>query len=61
MSLFEKLPDLKEIKGGFGEQLAAYYGKAAFSNAYVIHDVLIDGKDGHKSQIDLIIIAANGI
>lgn len=61
MSLFEKLPDLKEIKGGLGEQLAAYYGKAAFSNAYVIHDVLIDGKDGHKSQIDLIIIAANGI
>lgn len=50
MSLFEKLPDLKEIKGGFGEQLAAYYGKAVFSNAYVIHDVLIDGKDGHKSR-----------
>lgn len=57
----EKLPDLKAVKGGFGERLAAYYSKTVFSDAYVLHDVLIDGKDEHKSQIDLIIIAASGI
>lgn len=57
MSLIEKLPDLNAVKGGFGERLAAYYSKTVFSNAYVLHDVLIDGKDEHKSQIDLIIIA----
>lgn len=61
MSLIEKLPDLNAVKGGFGERLAAYYSKTVFSDAYVLHDVLIDGKDEHKSQIDLIIIAANGI
>ena len=52
MSLIEKLSDLNAVKGGFGERL---------SDAYVLHDVLIDGKDEHKSQIDLIIIAASGI
>lgn len=61
MSLIEKLPDLNAVKGGFGERLAAYYSKTVFSDAYVLHDVLIDGKDEHKSQIDLIIIAASGI
>ena len=61
MSLIEKLPDLNAVKGGFGEWLAAYYSKTVFSDAYVLHDVLIDGKDEHKSQIDLIIIAASGI
>ena len=44
MSLIEKLPDLKAVKGGFGERLAAYYSKTVFSDAYVLHDVLIDGK-----------------
>lgn len=61
MSLIEKLPDLNAVKGGFGERLAAYYSKTVFSDVYVLHDVLIDGKDEHKSQIDLIIIAASGI
>ena len=61
MSLIEKLPDLNAVKGGFGERLAAYYSKTVFSDSYVLHDVLIDGKDEHKSQIDLIIIAASGI
>ena len=57
----EKLPDLNAVKGGFGERLAAYYSKTVFSDAYVLHDVLIDGKDEHKSQVDLIRIAASGM
>ena len=41
MSLIEKLPDLNAVKGGFGERLAAYYSKAVFSDAYVLHLSLI--------------------
>ena len=43
MGLFDKilgLPNLNEIKGNFGEQLAKYYSKV-ITDTLVLHDVLI--------------------
>ncbi len=63
MALLDKLhnlPTLNEMKGGLGEQLAKYYSKA-MTDAFVLHDVLIDGADGMTSQIDLLLIGRTGI
>lgn len=63
MGLFDflkKLPTLNELTGSFGEWLAKVYAKT-IPSALVLHDVLIDGKDGFTSQIDLLIIGGKGI
>lgn len=63
MGLFDKilgLPNLNEIKGNVGEQLAKYYSKI-MTDTLVLHDVLIDGADGRYSQIDLLMIGSKGI
>ena len=56
MSLF----NLNEFTGSIGEQLTKYYSKF-MADAYVLHDVLIDGIDGMTSQIDLILVGSKGI
>ena len=58
--MLRNLPTLNELKGGFGERLAKFYGDT-FTNAYVLHDVLIDGAEGMTSQIDLVMIGVKGI
>lgn len=63
MSLFEKVksfPSVNEMKGSFGEWMTKYYSKH-FTDALILHDVLIDGGNGYTSQIDLIMIGAKGI
>lgn len=63
MGLFDvlqKMPSLNEMKGNFGEQLAKYYSKI-MTDAFILHDVLIDGADGFTSQIDLIMIGSKGL
>lgn len=61
MSLIGETSRPQGCQGRLWRTARAYYSKTVFSDAYVLHDVLIDGKDEHKSQIDLIIIAASGI
>ena len=58
--IIKKFPSLNEITGGFGEWLAKIYAKT-IPGALVLHDVLIDGTDQYKSQIDLLIIGNKGI
>lgn len=63
MGLFEKLqglPNLNEMKGNFGEQLTKYYSKVMY-DAFILHDVLIDGAEDLTSQIDLLVIGRTGI
>jgi len=54
------IPTKNELKGGFGEYLTKGYSKL-FTDALVLHDVLIDGDEGRTSQIDLILIGATGL
>lgn len=56
MSLF----DLNEFTGNIGEQLAKYYSRY-ITDAYVLHDILIDGAEDMTSQIDLILVGSKGI
>ena len=60
LDFIKKLPTLNEIKGSYGELLVKYYSKAMY-DSLVLHDILINGADGHTSQIDLIIINSKGI
>ena len=55
-----KIPTGNELKGGFGEWLAKHYSKA-FTDSLVLHDILIEGKDGYTSQIDMILIDSRGL
>lgn len=45
LDILKKIPTAKEMKGSFGEYLTKYYSKLVLGGL-VIHDVLIDGKDG---------------
>lgn len=56
----DKLPNLNEIKGSFGEVLTKYFAKLS-TDAIILHDILIDGDGESTSQIDLIMIAEIGI
>lgn len=58
--IIDKIPTSKELKGNFGEWLAKYYSKVNL-DALVLHDVLIDGKDGYTSQIDMILVGVKGL
>ena len=63
MGLFDalrNLPTLNEVKGSYGEFLAKTFSKT-FTNALVLHDVLIDGAKEGTSQIDLIMIGTSGV
>ncbi|MBQ5754292.1 MAG: NERD domain-containing protein, partial [Oscillospiraceae bacterium] len=60
MDLLQNIPTANELNGSFGEYLTKFYSKAT-TDALVLHDVLIDGADGHTSQIDLILIGHTGI
>lgn len=60
LDFIQKLPKENELKGSFGEWLAKYYSKIV-TDALVLHDILIDGADGHTSQIDLVMIGEKGI
>ena len=63
MGLFEKLnafPSANELTGSFGEWLTKHYSKI-FTDALVMHDVLIDGNDGYTSQIDVVMIGSKGV
>ena len=63
MGVIEKLqglPSLNEMKGSFGEQLTRYYSKVMYE-AWILHDILIDGAEDLTSQIDLLIIGKTGI
>ncbi len=59
-SLFNKLPGVNQITGGFGELLTKIYSKT-LPGALVLHDVLIDGAEGFTSQSDLVIVGNKGI
>lgn len=60
LDFLKKLPTKNELKGGFGEQLTKYYAKT-MTDTLVLHDILIDGKDGKTSQIDLIMVGIRGL
>ena len=63
MGIFDflsELPTRNEITGSIGEWLTTFYSKT-LPGALVLHDVLIDGKDGHTSQIDLVLVGNRGI
>lgn len=57
---FEKIPSWSVIMGSYGEWLAKNFLKS-IPGALILHDVLIDGADGHTSQIDLILVGNKGI
>ena len=60
IDMLKQLPTLNELTGSFGEWLAKWYAKT-LPGALVLHDVLIDGADGHTSQIDLLVVGNKGI
>ncbi|MBE6762273.1 MAG: hypothetical protein E7551_08320 [Ruminococcaceae bacterium] len=63
MGLFDflkNLPTINELKGGIGEWMAKHYSKIV-TDAFVLHDVLIDADDNYTSQIDLLLIGNKGI
>lgn len=60
LDLIKKIPSLSEVKGSFGEWLAKFYAKT-MPDAFILHDVLIDGAEGYTSQLDLLIIGNRGI
>lgn len=63
MGIFDflsELPTRNEITGSIGEWLTTIYSKT-LPGALALHDVLIDGKDGHTSQIDLVLVGNRGI
>ena len=61
LDIFKNLPTMNEIKGNVGEQLTKYMAKIDIPETLVLHDVLIDGKEGQTSQIDILLIGAKGI
>ena len=60
LDFLRKLPTVNEITGGFGERLAQFYA-STLPGTLVLHDVLIDGSEQYKSQIDLLVIGSKGI
>lgn len=60
MDFINRLPTRNELTGTIGEWLTKFYAKT-FPGALVLHDILIDGKDGYTSQIDLIMVGNKGI
>lgn len=60
LDAFKRIPSVNEIKGNFGEYITKYYSKL-FLDGLIIHDVLIDSKDGYTSQIDLVIVGLKGV
>lgn len=61
VDLIKKIPTGNEMQGNLGEQLTKLMSKIDIPETLVLHDVLIDGKDGNTSQIDLLLIGVNGI
>ncbi len=57
---FNRIPTQNELKGSFGEWLTKHYSKV-FTDTLVLHDVLIDGAEGHTSQIDMIMVGVKGL
>ena len=60
IDFIKNLPTLNELNGNIGEQLTKIFAKI-FTDAFVLHDVLIDGNENSTSQIDLIMIDNKGI
>ena len=58
---FKKIPTVNELQGSFGENMAKLFANIDIPEALVIKDVLIDGYEGHTSQIDLLVIGEKGI
>lgn len=58
--MLSRIPTPNELHGSFGEWLAKLYSKH-FTDALVLHDVIIDGAEGRTSQTDLILIGAKGL
>lgn len=56
----DRIPLFKGFKGGIGELVITGFSKL-FSDALVLHDVLIEADEERTSQIDLILIDAKGI
>ena len=61
LDFVKKIPTANEMQGGIGEQLTKLMSKIDMPETLVLHDVLIDAKDGNTSQIDLLLIGLNGI
>ena len=64
MGLLDKLkqlPTINELQGNVGEYLTKYMAQIDIPEVLVLHDILIDGYDGHTSQIDLLLIGEKGI
>ena len=63
MGLIKKLlnlPTTNELQGSFGENMTKLFANIDIPEALVIKDVLIDGYEGHTSQIDLLVIGEKG-
>lgn len=63
MGLFDfakKIPSLNELTGNYGEWLTKYYS-GKMTDAFILHDVLIDSKNGNTSQLDLVMVGVRGI
>ena len=60
LDFIKTLPTLNELNGSFGEHLTKVFAKT-FTDALVLHDILIDGDENGTSQIDLIMIGVKGI
>ena len=63
MGIFDflsELPTRNELTGSIGEWLTTFYSKT-LPGALVLHDVLIDGKDDHTSQIDVVLVGNRGV
>lgn len=60
LNFLQRFPTKNELKGSFGEWLVKIFTNVT-TDTLILHDVLIDGADGHTSQIDLLMIGACGI
>ena len=55
------LPSKNELQGELGEYLTKFVTHLDIPEVLVLHDILIDGHNGHTSQIDLLLIGEKGI
>ena len=60
LDFINRLPTRNELTGSMGEWLTKFYANP-LPGALVLHDVLIDGKDGYTSQLDLVMVGNKGI
>lgn len=60
LDFLKGLPTQNELTGAFGERLAQFYA-STMPGVCILHDVLIDGAQDYKSQIDLLLIGNKGI